>query len=91
MSSAQVIEFYQKVRSTPAMWQELADQPTQDALVARVEAMSAEHGYAISSAEIRTSVNQVDVLISEAVGDDSLTDDELEMVAAGIPLPCKDT
>lgn len=84
MSSATVIEFYQKIRSTPAMWAELAEQPSQEALIARVETMSAEHGFTISRAEISASVNQMDTLINEAADDDSLTDDELEMVAAGV-------
>lgn len=83
MSSTQVIEFYQKIRATPAMWAELAYAPTPDALVTRIETMSAEHGFAISADEIRASVDQMGTLINEAAGDDSLTDDELEMVAAG--------
>lgn len=65
------------------MWAEWARHTAQDELTAHIETMSARNGYTISREEIVASTARLDALISDAATDDSLTDDELEMVSAG--------
>lgn len=77
-------EFYNVLRSNPALWAEMAQIEGHDKLCSAIVETGQEMGYALDPDHVR-SVAPEDLmgLIGEAANDDELTDQELELVAAG--------
>lgn len=69
MTSATIIDFYKIVRSTPAMWADLAEQPDVDTLLVRAKELAKAKGILFSNGELRNAAKQIDVLIKEVVCD----------------------
>lgn len=84
MISQQTIDFYGTVRTNPALWAELAEAPDQEAMIARAASMAKAQNVDVSIEDVRAALDQLGALISSAATEDSLTDDELELVSAGI-------
>lgn len=85
MISQQTIDFYGTVRRNPALWAELAEAPDQEAMIARAASMAKAQNVDVSIEDVRAALDQLGALISSAATtEDSLTDDELELVSAGI-------
>ncbi len=77
------LEFYKIVRTTPELWQDLAAAPDTETLVAKVTTLSGAHGITLSPDDIRAALADLPKLISETADDEELSDEELELVAAG--------
>lgn len=85
-------DFYDVLRSNPALWAEMAQSEGHDKLCSAIVETGQEMGYALDPNHIR-SVAPEDLmgLIGEAANDGELTDQELELVAAGHLIRCSST
>lgn len=80
------------LRENPGLWSELVRIDDRDELYDTIVESGREMGYALDPAHVRTvSPEDFLALINEHANDDELTDEELELVAAGLPIMCTDT
>lgn len=76
-------EIYAKMRTEPGMLAELSTIKEMDALTAKIGEYAKGLGKDVSREEIREALTDVSGLITATVGEDELTDDELELVGLG--------
>ena len=88
MAHEQVTQFYKILRHKPDMWSELAEIRDEDTVIRRIATLSAAHDITLSPEDIRAALPDLPDIIAEAAEDGELSDDELELVAAGIHSPC---
>jgi hypothetical protein len=88
MFSPAATEFYATLRQSPQLWEDIASQPDMDAQIARTQVLAAQAGFDITEDEIRTGFGQFDTALSHLVDTDTLSDDELALISAGMEVQC---
>ena len=83
MTTPALVAFYSTLRKSPDMWAALAKLENREDLIAGVQAQAAAQGIDLSKDDIAAGLSEIGTLVDQAAGDDALTDDELELVAAG--------
>lgn len=85
-------EFYGVLRGKPALMAELMLIDNRQDLNKAVIEMGKLEGFILDPVAVRMTTKEdfLDLLQSPA-NNDELTDDELELIAAGLPVPCGDT
>ncbi len=84
-----IIALYQIIREDAQIQAELSGldtEPYADVIMG----YAAKHNLSFSRNEAISAIIECDQLVLSAVNDDELTDFELELVAAGVPLQCGD-
>lgn len=86
--NANVIEFYKKVRADQDLIKALSEGQTVEEFSDIAVKKAAEIDIQLERADVVGALDDLKGLITEAANDDELTDLELELVAAGIPMTC---
>ena len=84
--NANVIEFYQKVRVDPNLIDALSRGKTIEEFSEIAVGKAGEIGIQLEKSEVVNAAGQIRELVMAAANDDELTELELELVAAGIPM-----
>ena len=87
MSDA-VMEFYKVARRDNEMVSLLAGIEDEALFIKTAMELGREKGFVFTAEEAGSAISQFDGFIEDVSNDDELTDFELEMVAAGIPINC---
>lgn len=88
--NANVIEFYKKVRADQGLIKALSEGKTTEEFSEIAVEKAAEMGIELEMSDVIAATGQFKNVIA-AANDDELTDLELELIAAGIPVTCIDT
>ncbi len=83
-----VMEFYKVARRDNEMVSLLAGIEDETLFISTVVKLGREKGFVFTAEEAGAAISQFEGFIEHAANDDELTDFELEMVAAGIPINC---
>lgn len=86
--NANVIEFYKKVRADQGLIEALSEGKTVEEISEIAVKKAAEIDIQLNTADVVAALGQFKELVTEAANDDELTELELELVAAGIPMSC---
>ncbi len=85
-------EFYAHLRDKPDLWSELARIDDPEEFYDAVVAAAVGEGYHLDANMVRSvTAEEFLALLQGVANDDELTDEELELVAAGSPVACDDT
>mgnify|MGYP003627878326 CR=1 FL=1 len=84
--SGAALGFYKFVRRDDKMVNMFKNISDEALFIKTAVELGHKHGYIFSTDEAATALAQFDSFIEAASNDDELTDFELEMVAAGIPI-----
>ncbi|MRG73950.1 hypothetical protein GH722_19505 [Alphaproteobacteria bacterium HT1-32] len=87
MSDA-VMEFYKVARRDDEMVSLLAGIEDEALFIKTAMELGREKGFVFTAEEAGAAISQFDGFIEDVSNDDELTDFELEMVAAGLPINC---
>jgi len=87
MSDA-VMEFYKVARRDKEIVDLLSGISDEAMFIKTVMELGREKGFVFTAEEAGSAISEFDSFIEAASNDDELTDFELEMVAAGLPINC---
>jgi hypothetical protein len=80
-----LINFYRTVRADDALHSTLSSIQDPKANIEAIIAEARSRNLAVSAEDIAAALNDPAAFLQAAVNDDELSDDELELVAAGFP------
>lgn len=72
------------IRSQPDTWAALNTMSDEAELALKIRDLAAENGFDLSPDDIKNGLSSLPDIIAQAVETDELSDDELELVAAGV-------
>lgn len=88
MNTPEVVELYRHIRANPTILARLASQPDMASLESAAKDVGSSFGRDLSIEEVRQALAELPGIINAAAGEEELTDEELEIVSAGIQIRC---
>lgn len=86
-----IIDFYQILRKDDAIIAELSALETADEILDTAVIRGGMLGFHFTKEEASAASRGMDAFRANLANDDELSDFELDLIAAGSPLPCDDT
>ena len=82
-------DFYRIARTDDEILDRLSGIQDEAVFIGAIEDIARERGFTLTSEEIRLAIFNLTEIMQSVANDDELTDFELEMIAAGIPINCE--
>ena len=82
-------DFYRIARTDDEILDRLSGIQDEAVFIGTIEDIARERGFSLTSEEIRLAIFNLTEIVQSVANDDELTDFELEMIAAGIPINCE--
>ncbi len=82
-------DFYKIARNDDEILERLSGIQDEVLFIKAVEDIARERGFSLTSEEIRQAIFNLTEIMQSVANDDELTDFELEMAAAGVPINCQ--
>tara|TARA_R100000750_G_C2267709_1_gene66234 strand:- start:37 stop:321 length:285 start_codon:yes stop_codon:yes gene_type:complete len=82
-------DFYRIARNDDKILDRLSGIQDEAVFIGTIEDIARERGITLTSEEIRQAIFNLTEIVQSVANDDELTDFELEMIAAGVPVNCE--